>query len=532
MIAQLESADGLIYATVVIEIVLIFVSRYSYNILSSNQTGGDAFGNFLQVRDIRRNGHRVPENPGQSVMSGRYAYPYFFLWLLSYIPERHLPKVDRVFNPLMDVTMGAILLLLVPLGILSELGAAVALGVLLFTPQFMRPDLPQGKGFTQRKPGLLLTTASVLSFLVWFNGGPNIALPASFFLGGLVCLTSKFSLQAMTFIYLGFGLLLTPISLLIPPGSVILAIVVSIGKYYRILTGHLRHVYDYAKARQYQRFDHSLPNPITYLGSLLTISSPEELLEFVYSTKFTRALLDNPFIIAVGTAYIAILIRREWLVSFAGINAWIAVGIVCFVTISMPHLLFLGESERYLEYIFVPSAALIGIAATAIPSYPLVLVPVFGVGIVVQVVYMWGYVNVFQNPERGDRVSELVEFLKDKDGDVVAVQPAYKSREIAWRTDKKVLEDIGGHTTSTEEARKEKNMLFDQAEDNYLTEDADWIGKRYSPDWIVFDTEKIREISNKEGYVPGIEPPQKSPKYENNRFEVYEFKALLRDNGR
>lgn len=512
----------LVHLIIIFEFVLIICSRYSYNFLSQNQIAGDAFGNFLLVRDIRRTNHRLPLRPRQSVMSGNYAYPYFVLWLLSYLPERYLPKVDKIFSPLMDFIMGAVLLSLVPLEILSEQAAAVALGVLLFTPQFMRPDLSHGKGFTQRKPGLLLTSVSVLLFLIWFNGGPLITLGISALLGSLVCLTSKFSLQAMAFIYLGFAIVLTPVSFLVPLTAVVLAIAISKGKYYRILSGHLRHLYDYARVRQYQRFEHTLPNPISYFQSLRRLSSQKDFLEFVYSTKFTKALLDNPFLIGVGASYVFIL-NEQTLFNFAGFYTWISVGIVCFVAISMPHLLFLGLSERYLEYILLPSAALIGVSATVIPGYWLILIPIFGIGVVVQTVYLWGYANVFHDPERKAAIVEVTEYLKEKEGDVVAVQPAYTAREIAWRTGKKILEDIGGHSTSTEEAREEKNKLFSEDKADYITGDVEWIDKRYNPDWVVFDTEKIEDLRLKERSAPGLQPPELQPEYENDKFAIYKF---------
>jgi hypothetical protein len=521
------SNTGVFYFLVGVEMLLVFFSRYSYNLLTSNQTEGDAFGNFLQIRDIRKNNHRVPDSPSHSAMSGTYTYPYFVLWLLSYLPEIHLKKVDKIFSASMDLITGLVILLLAPLGILDNHGVVVALGVLIFTPQFMRPDLSHGRGFTQRKPGLLLTTGSVLLFLIWSNDGLIGSLFMSILFAALVCLTSKFSLQAMIFIYLGFTIFLYPTSILVPLTSVVLAITISKGKYFYILTGHLRHVYDYAKVRQYQRFDHKLPNPISYLVSLFTVSSRDELLNFVYSTKFTRAFLNNPYLIYVGLAYFLIVSEKIQVFDFTGMHIWILTGIVCFILISMPHLLFLGLSERYLEYIFVPSAALIGATSSIVTNYSPVLVLIFTIGGIVQIVYIWGYTRVFQDPERTTAVSDVADFLTKQEGEIVAVQPAYRAREIAWRTNKKVLEDIGGHTTSTKEARREKNKLFSEKKDDYLTSDVNWIKEVYDPDWIVFDVEKIQEMINQQDSVPGIQIPKKSPEYENSRFAVYKYESVL-----
>lgn len=525
MLSDLQLSTPQVYAIVGLELLLITIARYSYTILSE-QTGGDAFGNFLQIRDIRNAGNRVPDEPSQSALSGRYAYPYFVLWLLSYIPERYLQKVDGIFSPLMDLSMAFILVLLVPLGILDEIGLIVGLGLLLFTPQFMRPDQAHGKGFSQRKPGLLLTTGSLLCFLIWINYASIVALALSVLFGSLVCLTSKFSLQALTFIYIGFSVLLTPVSILIPPAAALLAITVSRGRYYHILTGHLRHVYDYAMVRQYQRFDHSLPNPISYLQTLFHISSTDDVLEFVYSTRFTKSFLNNPFLLGVIAVYSLVIVRDIDVVEFSGIHAWVAGGIACFVLISMPHLLFLGQAERYLEYIFLPSAVLIGTAVATIPGYWLVLGPLFGVGLVVQVVYLWGYKSVFEDPARHKSVAAVSKFLKEKQGDVVAVQPAYTARQIAWLTEKTVLEDIGGHSTSTPEARAEKNRVFHDEFDDYLVDDIDWFAENYEPDWVVFDSNKTQQIRQENGSVPGLKLPDTEPDYENDRFMVFDFEKI------
>lgn len=495
--------------------------------------GGDAYGHFLQIQDIKDAGHRRPDRPSKSVMSGKYAYPYFFLWIMSFINRNHYATINRYFSGISDVVFGLTFALLVPLGILKPRHLPVAVLLLIFTPQFMRPDQSHGKGFSQRKPGLILLSILFIAFLGWVQHGYTALLVVCGVLGGLVCLTSKFGFQAFIFISIGLGVFVDPMALILVPSSIVVATVMSGGRYPHILKGHLRHLYHYATTRQYQQFDHSRPEPIVFLRSWYEDAAKDGVLsstfEHVYRNPLIVSTVNNPHVLLSIGVY-AIFISGGWsLPVHSGYGIWLMSGVsVTFLT-SLPHLLFLGQPERYLEYVFVPSAVLIlhGLDSYGFVSLFGFIGVLFG-GFVIELVYVWSAVNIFASQERRECIEDLIEELKKLEQGVTVIQPNYLSRQVAWETGNEVIEDLGGHTVATPEARREKDRVFSEGVDGIITDDIDWLNKKYSPEWVVFDLEKLSEKSEDGDLdnAPGLGRPPTEPVYRNDRFELYRFDDL------
>lgn len=104
---------------------------------------------------------------------------------------------------------------------------------------------------------------------------------------------------------------------------------------------------------------------------------------------------------------------------------------------------------------------------------------------------------------------------------VVVVQPAYIARELAGKTDHRLVERLGGNSQSTERASREINRLYPDTYD-FVTDDVAWLADRYHPDWVVFDVEKLEEMPE----ATGLEQPGSTPVYANDNFEVYRFADL------
>lgn len=520
----------MVVLTVIVVLILLVLSRASYRIIAPRHIDGDTYDNLLQIRDMREAGHRRPERPTSVVTSGEYAYPHFVLWVLSFLPERVLLLVERYFSVISDLLLAGIVLSLVPLEVIEPGGAVLALTVFLLTPQFMRPDLPNGIGLSQRKPGLLFASASLLLFALWVTSGETILLAVAVLLGGVMILTSKFSLQAFTFVCIGLGIVVSPAAVGFLAAAVATALLLSRGDYFRILTGHLQHLYDYATTKQYKRFDHRFPNPVAGLRGIVRARSTEDVFELVYENRFAMALLNTPFIIAVLGAY-GIAIWSNVSIGFGVplvFHVWTITTIVCFVMISMPHLLFIGLAERYLEYGMIPSVIIIAHAWERLPgSYDYLLLGTLGIGLVTILVYVWSFRAVFFPEERDAAVKDLAATLRTYETGVVVCHPAFKSREIAWRTGFPVVERLGGNSQSTPEASREINTLFPEVYD-YVTDDTEWLAETYDPEYVVFDIEKLDEKRGEgDGTdAPGLPVPDADPLYRNDGFVLYRFSTV------
>lgn len=515
---------------IIFVVILLVLSRASYRIIAPRHIDGDTYDNLLQIRDMREKGHRRPKRPTSVVTSGEYAYPHFVLWVLSFLPERVLLLVERYFSAISDLLLAGIILSLVPLEVIEPSSGVLSLMIFLFTPQFMRPDLPNGIGLSQRKPGLLLASASLLFFYFWVTSGETIHLAVAVLLGGVMILTSKFSLQAFTFVCIGLGVVVSPAAIGLLVAAVATALLLSRGDYLRILKGHLQHLYDYATTKQYKRFDHRFPNPVAWLRGLVRARSAGDVFGLVYENRFAMALLNTPFIIAVLGAY-GIAIWNNTNIGFGVpliFHVWTITTIICFVMISMPHLLFIGLAERYLEYGIIPSVVIITHASERLPGgYDYLLIGTLFVGAVTISIYIWSFRAVFFPEERDAAVKDLAATLQTYETGVVVCHPAFKSREIAWRTGFPVVERLGGNSQSTPEASREINTLFPEVYD-YVTDDTEWLAETYDPEYVIFDVEKLNEKRG-EGdrtNAPGLPVPNAEPLYRNDGFLLYRFSTV------
>lgn len=517
-------------AVTVVLLSAVFLSRSVYRFMAPTHVDGDAYDFLLQIQDIKAAGHRRPEEPSQVVTSGVYSYPYLLPWVLSFCPARHLPLVERYFSGLADLAIGILIVAMAPLGPLTLEQVDLALLLFVFTPQFVRPNLSHGNGLSARKPGLLLVSTSLLGLSAWIVSGSVPAFSLAVLAGGFTMLTSKFGLQAWIAVVLVLSVGLAPLAILVVPLALAVAALLTWGRYLHIFEGHLQHLADYATAKQYKRFDHSLPNPVSWVRSLLAADGTRDRLELLYETRWLRAIVDTPFVPLVVLIAAETILTGEAFPVAPPLALWIGALVAAFVVTSLPHLLFLGQAERYFEYALVPSLILIARRWTTSPEVvtPLVLGGIL-VGIVTQLAYAWAYRNLFVSPERDAAVKRLVAALRDLDPGVVLVQPAYLARQIAYETDHHVVERLAGNSQSTERASREINRLFPETYD-FVTADVDWLAETYDPDWVVFDLAKLREESEVGIHdAPGLAPPDGDPIWSGNGFEVYPFDRLVGD---
>lgn len=493
-------------------LLAIGLSRSIYTWLVPDAIDRDAYAHMLYVRDIKANGHRIPNRPRQVETSGTYAYPFLLHWLLSFQPLSWLQGIDRYFSSISDVAFGLLLLALIPLGVGDPWLVLFGLAVLLVTPQFLRPDLPNAIGLSSRKPGLLLTTASILAFTTWLLDGSAVALTVALLAGTAVFLSSKFSVQALLFVTLGLATVsVSALGLFV--AAAILAVVLSGGAYLPVARSHVAHLHEYALVKQHKIFEPVRLNPI---GIARDIHDFDDLLRALYNNRLVRPLVNNPYAIAVGVTILA----RAWTGRSLGVPrvfyAWIGACVVAFVLTSLPYMLFLGKAERYLEYAFLPAVVVLGAGVRTFgPWYDLLVALFIASGVVVIGVYIWAYPRFFFSPADEHRWNELAAALAEFDPTTVLVQPFWGARRIAWSTDHSVVDFVMNEGTTP----NDESGALCPSRYAIVTSDTDWLAEQYDPELVVFDTEKRREIESGEGLLP----PASEPVFANGRFEVYRF---------
>ncbi len=500
--------------------ILLVLTRSIYRLLGPTRSDADAYFHLHVIEEIRLNNHRLPNSPRQVETEGLYAYPYLLHWLLSYIPKRMMQSVDRFFSPTMDFGLFLFTVSLVPLGYLNPGHLPLVVAILVFTPELVRPDQSHAIGLSARKPGLLVVTGTVLALVVYLETGVVLALGVSIVLASFVPLLSKFGLQALTALLFVLGVLVNPVALLVLISSFALAILTSRGRYLTILRTHIRHLNDYAVSKQYKRFDHSFLAPVVLLRELSAADSPKEVAQTIFDSRRTFPFFCNiPVVISlIGLSWAAVsgvdlIVARPVLV-------WLFAGVAAGAVTSLPHLLFLGEPERYLEYVYLPSFV---VTARAWTELGVLFKLTVGTLVASSGIIIFSFVWIFQThlyePKRDAALEDLVEHLQALQPATLIIQPSVIARNIIHLTEHSVVETLGNQA-STEDIIREYNRLFPEKHSR-ITDDIDWLRERYDPDWVIYDLRWLdRDLQE------SLRRPSSDPVYANDQFELYPFDAV------
>lgn len=506
---------GPLVAGVLLSLLALLLVRSTYVLIAPHSIDRDAYAHFLCAADVRNNGHRLPERPSSVVTTGGYGYPFFMHWVLSFLPPEWLPRLDRFFSPLADLSFAALLLATVPLGMLSPVESLVALWLFVLTPQFVRPDMPNAIGTSTRKPGLVLTTLSVLATTFWLAGSSPLVLVGAIVSGALVFLTSKFSVQAYAFVLVGFATLIDPVGVVVLAAAFVTAVVLSAGAYLPVFRGHLDHLYEYATVKQYKL----APVQSSLRERVAAIDDLAGLFRAAYHNRVIRPLVNAPFAIA-ALALMVLEFGGPRIDLPTGFRSWILVCLVAFVVTSLPHLRFLGKAERYLEYAFLPSAVYLARGLTQLGSgVETLLGGTLLAGASVIGLYAWTYTRLFHSRGTEAAWRDVLDRMGDLAPGTVVVQPFWRARHLAWATDHSVVDFVlnEGRTPGTESDR------LCPREYAFVTADVDWLAETYDPDWVVFERDRLADLSESD-----LPPPDTAPVYENEEFSVYAFEDLGR----
>jgi hypothetical protein len=400
-------------------------------ILCKEARGMDAYYHLLAARRIRKRGFRYPHDLEEFLMPGIYDYPPFFHYLLAVFPESWHPEIERWSSAVCDALHG-IIVYLFSFYFLNEAGfprnpASSALWVsFLF---LLSPSLtyigsgPRAYQGTPRTLGeLFFTLCMMCSAVHFFQGKVGFLLVAGLF-GALILLTSKFGLQVFVFFYLAFLVFLrgsTWIAVLLL--AFFTAWLFSWGHYKDVFLGHIEHCEYYRKAISKRFYLVSAKNRWAGLKTVVH--------------EWKRAPLEAARILLMDNTYVLFLVKNPQLVYLlvllfaAGYTyhavsgllfTWIGAGVLAFFLTSLRPFLFLGEADRYLEYILFPQMLLISLSGSAFPffywlaGYEILLYGLFVAG------FIYGY---SQKEKDVPMFREMIAFIRS-DRSIHSILPIY-----------------------------------------------------------------------------------------------------------
>ena len=329
----------------------------------------DAYYHMLAARAIRRNGYRVPRILDELILPGIYDYPPLFHYLIALFPETGHAAVERWASAILDAVL-SLTVYFFSLYCLARLGwkqapetAAFWISVLLlFSPSLTSVGTgPRAYQGTPRTLGELLFLLSMSCSTVGAIEGSMAFLAGASVFGGLLMLTSKFGVQVFLLLHVvNLFILGNMIWLAVPVMSIVWALIFSWGHYRRVASGHLAHCQYYRRAISRRFYLVTEKNRWADVKALIPnlVRAPK---------KAARTLLmDNTyFLLIIKNPQLFYMV---WLYFSAGpsdrpvsiiLSTWVAGGLLAFCLTSLKPFLFLGEADRYLEYILAPQFILI-----------------------------------------------------------------------------------------------------------------------------------------------------------------------------
>ncbi|MBI2873254.1 MAG: hypothetical protein HYY00_08725 [Chloroflexi bacterium] len=316
------------------------------------------------VTEIRRNRHRVPRQFSYALVHDHGSrYPFLYHWLLSFLPDRSVVTYGSIFSALAETAYvglhGAVAYLLATRAGLAEPGPLVVSGVAAAAAalnplaQSRSASSPYQVSVSPRSLAKLLTSITCLALILALPEGTWGVWAGVAIIGvALVALTSKFGLQAIVLTYLGLALATLswePVTYLVL--GLILALLLSVGAYWDVLAGQIRHLVGYHK--QIKNVHPMATNDFAF-----DVRHIRDLLLHPSKTSLRRVSTD-PFLRQVvfwlpQFGVLAAVLAVNSPSAFGGwgllLLLWLAVDVIAWLVILHPTIKFIGEGDRYMEY--------------------------------------------------------------------------------------------------------------------------------------------------------------------------------------
>lgn len=316
--------------------------------------GVDVWTRLIEIDLVRKNDHRIPKKKinNQFIIDGYFDYPPLFPFIFSFFPKKSLLKYQGFISPLID-SLQVVLVFFIAYFLTNNPWLSITSQLIyLLTPMIAI----ENSYFTPRSFGYLLFSAAVIFFIFFFYQPTVLNFSIGIILTTLVFLSHRFATQSLVFlaIFLTFYFK-SPVFILEILSGFLFAVFLTRGYYLRVLRGHFSNIYFWFLNRD-KRFTHPIRGNVktknkdfvSRIYSLLSVFSPIALfgLNFWMLSGFIvfilsyLNMLDVPLIFQTFTA---------WILFFY---------VLAVITLRFKYFLCIGEGQRYLEMIAVPSAIL------------------------------------------------------------------------------------------------------------------------------------------------------------------------------
>jgi hypothetical protein len=450
----------------------------------------DTYFHLLHAESIRQNNFRLPPRVDKYVVNGAYIYPPAYHYLLALFPRKKREILETMTSAIFDAVV-VVIFYVVSSNYLDSLGLETYSLLLLslvfsFCPAMVGVGTgPRAYQGTPRTMGEMLASMGFLSLWQFYITHQWPWLLLAILTNSIMLNTSKFAAQALLFISFVMGIILNQtLFIALPLLSWILAIIISKGNYWLIFRGQLEHLYVYATklVSEYgtstSRLKMVLPKSIKEAVNILFFQHPVGIL----LTRFTISMLAIFFLI-YGYFSKSTIENDSFLV------AWLIASFVVFIVTSTRNFLFIGESDRYLEYSLIPAFVLFGQNVSK---------SILIIALVIHIVLYLLHVLSFIRSKLKDTNAryELLQNLKGIRSSVVLAITAVELMPIAYFTDHRICDSES--YSERYQSKEEFNKLFRKYP--FPSTDFKYYASQYGVELIVA-VKSFVNVASQEGYL-------------------------------
>jgi len=348
--------DILYFLTAIIGSFLISL----YQAFKFSKIGSDHPVHVFLASVLRENNHkfftRVPRLLNESHCG---AYPLFLHWLLSFLPAERIRLVAALLNPAMN-TLQIVLVYFICrqfLGIRESLGEHAGFVSLIFalTPQFYHAFSARNYGLSSRSIGIVLLTLNAL--LVFQSRSSESAILyylAIVVTGYLMWGFNTFSQQATIFFSVISGILFDNWDMLL---LFTVSTIVFVVLHPRYAISYLKHTLRFIMAFEKEaspvfvlKMRYSIWRDLVYDIWIKLSDSVFEGLKYAYNNSLLIVLMLNPLAIFTVLLWFNATDMPLMITYFMQLAV---TGIIVFILTSFRPTRFLGEPERYVEFVSI-----------------------------------------------------------------------------------------------------------------------------------------------------------------------------------
>lgn len=437
-------------------VVLVLFTRLFPRLINPEAISTDSYYHLLCAESIRQHRFRIPERIKGFCFPSPYDYPPLFHYLLALFPKPLREKTEMWISGILD--LGNVLAFFWLAVLLDHLiwnnqGPPPLIVTMLFavSPALLFAGAgPRAYQATPRVLGELCFNLCVIGAFIHIIEGGWIFAAVSIFFAALVFLGSKFSIQALIFMFPVMGLMLKSLFLAsVPIFGFVVAALFSRGFCLKIVRGQLGHLTLFAKwtAKHYPNvLRKNRWRDIMNLPGFL-LKKPAEAYRVIFlDNSYLILLFRHPQLLVL--AYLAIhgfAPSGEGDLSF--LWAWGGASLFAFSLTSFRPLLFLGEPERYAEHGVMPLYLLAAYGAWIANSFLPFCSVVSSVSLFLYAVYVVAFVRLSRMDENMLRRHEEVFTFLRKWPDKLCLLPIGSIYGLAYHSGQDVFYSSGNFAT-------------------------------------------------------------------------------------